>query len=517
LAKALLVDDEKYIRNGIRAIISRAQSIFTEIDECVNGIEALKKLSENTYDLVITDLLMPQIDGIELVARIDGMEYKPYTVVLSGYDDFKYAQKAIKYGVKAYLLKPVDRNELLNIVKKAQEEYYKKQRMDTGTASSRNWEFFSNQFKLMLLSENTTRDEEERLLHTCGMDLENQDYRVISLNSSEIYDCEDKLENNQALVSNIKNYLFETETFGYCFLDNRDNAVLVANAATGIDELLETVDNSFGTRCTAGVGRYFRDVSLMRRSYAESDYALKYKLLQPDSPIIYYSDIEEPDDSFVMPVRLVKNLAGMLDTERREDLGRMLGQLFDEKSVRKYHLQYGEKLAALLKAEIIGYLSEHIPHKLEFIKEQENSFKSIFEFYSINDFTRHMKKLVLNINEVLLQFKNICNTDKSIETAVRYVQDNFRSDLTMARVANHISLNYSYFSILFKEKTGMNFVDYLRMIRIEKAKELLQNSMYKIYEVAEMVGYSNTKHFTTTFRALTGISPKEYREKLYIN
>lgn len=133
MAKALLVDDEKYIRNGIRAIISRAGSIFTEIDECVNGIEALNRLSENRYDLVITDLIMPQIDGIELVSRIDGMEYKPYTVVLSGYDDFKYAQKAIKYGVKAYLLKPVDRNELLNIVKKAEEEYIKRQNTDVKT------------------------------------------------------------------------------------------------------------------------------------------------------------------------------------------------------------------------------------------------------------------------------------------------------------------------------------------------------------------------------------------------
>ncbi len=517
MAKALLVDDEKYIRNGIRAIISRTQSIFTEIDECANGIEALKKLSENTYDLVITDLLMPQIDGIELVARIDGMEYKPYTVVLSGYDDFKYAQKAIKYGVKAYLLKPVDRNELLNIVKKAQEEYYKKQQMDIAENNGKSRELISNQFKLMLLSENTTRDEEERLLRTSGMDMETQNYRVVSVNASETYNCEDKLENNQGLVSNIKNYLAETETFGYCFLDNKDNAVMIVDSTTDIENLLVTVERLFGTTCTAGVGSDFSSVSPMRRSYQESDYALKYKLLLPDSSVIYYSELEEPETGFVMPVRQVKNLAGMLDTERREELGRIINQIFDEKSLRRYYLQYAEKLAELLRTEIIGYLSEHIPHKMEYIKEQENSFKSIFEFYSINDYTRHIKKLVLNINEVLLQFKNICNTDKSIETAIRYVQDNFRNDLTMAQVANHISLNYSYFSILFKEKTGMNFVDYLRLIRIEKAKELLQNSMYKIYEVSEMVGYGNTKHFTTTFRALTGISPKEYREKLYIN
>lgn len=517
MAKALLVDDEKYIRNGIRTIISRADSIFTEIDECVNGIEALNKLSENRYDLVITDLIMPQIDGIELVSRIDGMEYKPYTVVLSGYDDFKYAQKAIKYGVKAYLLKPVDRNELLNIVKKAEEEYIKRQNNNITMNIGDKAGFFSNQFKLMLLSDNTTREEEEKLLKTCGMDFVNETYRVVAVNSCDVYEAGDKLENNVYLVANLKNCLNETSTFGFYFLDNKDNAVLILNSGTDIKNLLEAVDRTFGTRCTAGVGGTFKNVSEMRQSYNQSEYALKYKLLVPDSTVISYSGIAEPDSNFVMPVRLIKNLTGMLDTERKDELCKVINQIFDDNTVKKYHLEYLEKLSDCLKIEIIRYLSEHIPHKIEFIKEQEDSFKSTFEFYNINDFIRYIKKFVLGINEVLLQFKSVCSTDKTIEMAVKYVQDNYRNDLSMAEVANHISLNYSYFSMLFKEKTGMNFVDYLRMVRIEKAKELLQNSIYKIYEVSEMVGYNNTKHFTTTFRALTGISPKEFREKLYIN
>ncbi len=517
MAKALVVDDEKFIRNGIRAIIARSGSIFTEIDECVNGIEALQKLSENVYDLVITDLIMPQIDGIELVSRIDSMDYKPYTVVLSGYDDFKYAQKAIKYGVKAYLLKPVDRNELLNIVKKAEEEYIRKLNSNISTNNNEKSEFFSNQFKLMLLSDNTTKAEEEKLLATCGMDFTNESYRVITVNSCDVYEYEEKLENNMSLVANIKDFFKETETFGYCFLDNEDNAVLILNRETDIEKLLDSVAKMFSSKCTAGVGTVFQGVSEMRRSYSQSDYALKCKLFIPDSSVIYYSEIAEPENNFVIPVRLMKTLTGMLDTERKDELCKVINQIFDDKAIRKYNIGYLKKLSDSLKTEIIEYLSEYIPHKAEFIKEQEDGFKSIFGFCNINDYVRHVKKFVLNINDVLLQFKNVCNTDKTIEMAVKYVQENYRNDLTMAEVANHISLNYSYFSILFKEKIGMNFVDYLRMIRIEKAKELLQNSVYKIYEVSEMVGYNNTKHFTTTFRTLTGISPKEYREKLYIN
>jgi two-component system response regulator YesN len=460
---------------------------------------------------------MPQIDGIELVARIDGMDFKPYTVVLSGYDDFKYAQKAIKYGVKAYLLKPVDRNELLNIVKKAEEEYLKKQNSEASLHNMESSEFFSSQLKLMLLSDYSTRQEAEKLFHACNMDLTNNKYRVVSVNSCEVYAYEDKLENNMSLVHNIMQYLNNSGTYGLSFMDNKNNLVLILNVKTNVNELMDTINKMYGTRCTAGIGGAFQDVAEMRISYGQSDYALKYKLIASDKTVINYGDITEPDHNYVMPVRLIKNLAGMLDTERKDDLCKVINQIFEESNIRKYHLEYLEKLSTCVRTEIIGYLSEYIPHKIEFIKEQEEGFKSIFEFYNLSDYLRYLKKFVLNINEVLLRFKNNFNTDKTIEMALKYVQENYRNDLTMAEVANHISLNYSYFSILFKEKIGMNFVDYLRMIRIEKAKELLQNSIYKIYEVSEMVGYNNTKHFTTTFRALTGISPKEYREKLYIN
>ncbi len=517
LARALLVDDEKYIRNGIRAIISRIDSVFTEIDECVNGIEAIQKLSQFKYDLVITDLIMPQIDGIELVSRIDCMEYKPYTVVLSGYDDFKYAQKAINYGVKAYLLKPVNRNELLSIVKKAETEYYKKQRNGTKADESRNSEYFVNQLKLMLLSENTSKEEADRIFYDCGLDFANEEYQVAVLNSCETYSYEDKRENNTALVSNLKKIFSEDDIFGYCFMDSKDNVAAILNVKTDIAGLLESMDRMYGCKCTAGTGGAFKNAAGMNLSYSQSEYALKYKLLIPDKNMVSYGGIPEPDRNFVLPVRMVKNLTGMLDTERKEELCKIINQIFDYNVIYKYHLDYLEKLSEMLKNDIIEYLSEYIPHKIDFIKEQESGFRSIYEFADIHEFTRFVKKFILNINEVLLKFKNICNTDKTIEMAVKYVQENYRNDLTMAEVANHISLNYSYFSILFKEKTGMNFVDYLRMIRIEKAKELLQNSIYKIYEVSEMVGYNNTKHFTTTFRTLTGISPKEFRERLYIN
>ncbi|HEX2927344.1 MAG TPA: response regulator [Ruminiclostridium sp.] len=517
MARALLVDDEKNIRNGLRAIISRTDSVFTDIDESINGIDALQKLSYDKYDLVITDLIMPQVDGIELVAKIDSMAYKPYTVVLSGHDDFKYAQKAIAYGVKAYLLKPVNRNDVINIVKKAEAELAKK--LNTWDVSQEilKTELFENQLKLIVLSDNISSDEAERLLCAGKMNIIGGSFRISVLNSTHCYASGGKRENNKKLAAGVQKYLSQTKTPGCCFLDNNDNVIAILDKSMDLRSIIEFVNNSYGFRCTAGTGDFFGSANEMKLSYKQADFALKHIIFANNQDILDFSQTTLTDNKGVVPVRMVKSALSMLETERRDELCSAVRRIFDEGVREKHSLEYFEKLSHLVRDEIVRYLSEYLPHKPEYIEETEKAFKSLYRFESIKGYIDYVVDFIVKINDALLQFKSTRCSDKTIDMAVKYVQENYRKDLTMAEVANHTSLNYSYFSLLFKEKTGMNFVDYLRMIRIEKAKELLKNSIYKIYEISERVGYSNTKHFTTTFRALTGISPKEYREKLYIN
>ena len=517
MARVLLVDDEKNIRSGLRAIISRSGSIFSSIDECSNGAGALQLLSQQHYDLLVTDLLMPRMDGIELVAGIDGMKDKPYTVILSGHDDFRYAQKAIKYGVKAYLLKPVDRTELLDILKKAEAEILSGQNqadLQNGLKSSESYE---NQLNLLLLNENLTGDEIEKILVNCELDIKNRAYRIAVINFCEIYESKDKRENNTILNIYLKKCLSELCLKGYSFLDQKGNIVAVVDRNIDIKELLDPAEQMYGYRYTAGIGRQCMEPSGMRASYLQAEYALRHRVLNPSERVFHFNEDISPDSKYIVPVRLLKNLAGMLDTERKEDLTKLVYQIFDESNIGKYHLDYLEKLSYAFKGEIIRYLSEYVPHKLDFIQEQDKSFRRLYEFGDIREYIHYVCSYVLNINSILLKMRNTCNPYDEIDIAMKYVKENYSKDLTMAEVANRICLNYSYFSLLFKEKTGMNFIDYLKKVRMEKAQELLKKPDYKIYEISAMVGYNNTKYFATTFREFTGISPKEFRERIYIN
>ncbi len=517
MASVLLVDDEKNIRNGLHAIISRSGTTFTDIDECANGCRALEMLSQKQYDLLITDLLMPQMDGIELLSRINGSNAMPYTVILSAHDDFKYAQNAIKYGVKAYLLKPIDRNELKNILLKAQAELAEKQTGSDAIAPNPVTEFLENQLSLILFNENLTIEEIDKILNVCGLDIRNEEYVMAVVNFSESYDNACKRDENFTMNVYIKGLLSDLHVKGYSFLDTKGNIVVILHRDARLQDLSDTIEKMYGKRCTAGTaGVLSKDPSEIQSAYLKAEYALRYRILDPDKKIIHYSDISFEGSEPVLPVRLLKNLAGMLDTERKEDLSRLVHKIFDEGTLKANHLDYLDKVTTAFRDEIIHYLSEHIPHKTDYIRRQETEFKESYEFRDIQEYIIYVVNYVMHINEELLTIKSTFSAKNEIELALKYINEHYAKDLTMAEVANRISLNYSYFSLLFKGRTGINFVEYLKKVRIEKAMELIEKTDYKIYEIAAMVGYNNTKHFATSFREYSGISPKEYRERIYV-
>jgi two-component system response regulator YesN len=404
MARALLVDDEKNIRNGLRAIISRADSIFTDIDESINGIDALQKLSNTKYDLVITDLIMPQIDGIELVAKIDSMDYKPYTVVLSGHDDFKYAQKAIDYGVRAYLLKPVDRNEVINIVKKAEAELVKKKNILETSRDILKSELLTNRLKLIVLSDNISTDEAERLLFANKTDIASGSFRICLMNSSHCYKFDEKRENNKKLAEGIQKYLTQIKTSGYSFLDNNNNVVVLLDKSTDISNIIKVMNDTYSFRCTAGTGGLFSSASEMKLSYKQANYALKHIIFSDNLDILDFSQTTPATDKGVIPVRMVKNISGMLETERKDELCNSVRSIFEGAVSEKCEIEYFEKTANLLKDEIIQYLSEYLPHKADYIEDTEKSFESIYQFESIDSYINYMVNLIMNINNA----ENFC-------------------------------------------------------------------------------------------------------------
>ena len=269
MRQVLLVDDDSKSRMGIKVILLRSDTEYKEIKECDDGLEAERMLKSHRFDLVITDMKMPRVDGITFIKRAQRLKHKPKFLVLSGYEDFGYASESLKYGVKEYLLKPVGRIELVEAVKRIDKE----------------------------------------------------------------------LKNEERIQSQL--------------------------------EALKALEATSGNQAAA----------------------------------------------------------------------------------RIVNLQIPEA-----KQDTV----------------QEN--------------------------------------DK-IDTAIRYIHENYCKDIDLCMVSNHVSLNYNYFSNLFHTKTGMRFVEYTNQIRVQRAQELLCYTDGKISDIAQRVGFANPKHFTKVFRSTIGVSPLEYRQK----
>jgi two-component system, response regulator YesN len=504
--KILIVDDEKMIRLGIKAMIDREfLDVFTT-ETAFDGMDALEKIQNNKIDILITDIKMPRMDGITLIKQIQCMEIPiPATIILSGFDDFEYAKAAIKCRVKDYLLKPVKRHELYQDL----EDILNELKVNNQRAFQHLDEFRASQLNYMLLNPNL---DEGKIVDLCSnMQIEAylEGYYV-----GVVKNC--KKIDGEVLLGRIKDF-FKTEHRSdvICFLD-KDEHVVVITKDNMFVELNEFLGKQRYFSYSIGVSEKKQKLKALREGYVEAIYSLKYHFLFPANQLVFYEHVKGKPTNLTIPVDILKKVVNMIGTEREQEIKLHLLKVLDYDKIAKNNITYMEALSK----EINHIIFENTITK--FGKESSDvtclyeKIQDIYNFENFHEYYRDVEELLLRLHEYHKKLRQVYSEQKYMDKALRYIEENFSKDLNLAVVSNYISLNYSYFSHMFKEYTNQNFVDYLKIIRINHAKKLLAVSEYKVFEISEMVGYKNPKQFTRVFREIEGVSPTEYREqKMY--
>lgn len=514
MRKVLLVDDEKYITKGLRAIIERAATSFGEIYDTGNSLEALQLISRERFDLVVLDIRMPDMDGIALLKEAQKLSVKPKFIVLSGYDDFYYAADCIKYGAKAYLLKPVKREELIETLRQVELELSGEEELNSAKQKKDILlnRLRANELNFIFLKDSLSEAEIGEILRVLELDILNQEFQIGVLAKRGPYGP-DRKEHYEQLKMQMYEYFNRISRKVIVFSDLDGNLVFIANTGADYSGLLESLAKNHKDSYVIGLSSPNLSAQRIRTSYLQACKAIKYRILLPSAKIISYAAIQERNIAFKIPVENIKKILDITGTPKAEAVKEILGQLFVEEAICSYPIEYFEKIAGLINQHVIDAFAKYSPLKTRLLGDEFSYLEDIYYFKDIYDYLRCLNEYLKEVNQFLLDLKDKYRDKKEIEAAVEYIQANYAKDLSMTMVANHISLNYSYFSYLFKEQTGLSFVEYLKQLRIEKAKELLRNSDYKIYEVAQKVGYYNPKHFGRVFREIIGITPVEYRNK----
>ncbi len=481
----VLADDEKLIRAGLKKILLENIDIPLEIIEAKNGEEALKCCKEKKPEILITDIRMPVMDGVELMKNISVMEddVRPAIIVLSGYDEFTYAKAAIQSGAISYILKPVDKKELIGAV-------------NTAIMNCMNEEKVQNENKFRQIIEKGRLDDATGLPE---IKVEN------GLNCIVIYgkNSADVLEKVMAGRR-------------YYVLEQTKNSVLIVYPFDGrpveyAPELLNTY--------IVGISAPADDYSMLRSMRRQAITAAMQAFFVTDTGDIR-SDSKRGGLYFYENKNHVTDFE-QIDEEYEKMIGRCAIAKADETQTDVENLFKFFGKDAKINSEMLYYLYRKITSNMfnrypgftdsdMYLHIKSIMIENIFEYQRLSEWHGSVRDYAVYLADLLKQ-----NTKESpyITEALEFIKTHFKKNINMAMVANQVSVNYTWFSEKFKEHLGINFNEYLKRLRIEEAKKLLEKGCYKVYEVAERSGFSDVKYFMKIFREETGMSPSEWSAK----
>jgi len=518
----ILVDDEDEVRGRIASKISE-NTDFKIIGSAGNGYDAIELLEENEVDIVITDIQMPFINGIELT-RIIRRDYPRVKVVfITGYDEFNYAKEAISLRVNSYIMKPITSGEIdtfLNKLKQELDDEYK-QMQDVLLMQEKYNSLFpiiidSYLTSLMHLNQLKPSDIDKLVLY--GIDVDKYSKFITCL--VEI-DSEKDLtlqENEQLKISanEIFKKIFHEADFKHSLLV-AEGLVLIFSfkhvSKNKIDELLNELNHStveyLGISLKIGVSKLFNDFREFPESYRFAKRALECSCMYDFGNIVFYEEIYDSDlKQSLLNTDDYKVFSQALQYGNDEEIENLISDLKDRLS---------NSQQVFVKDYVIIDLASLLLNLAEEAKTSINEIVGLNLIEELRKFDNYLEMLDW-VKEILLKIKiqdnrrQLSHSENLTKKAMDYINQHYSDvNLTLEKLSSQINVSISHLSMLFKKNSGVTFSKYLINIRITKAKELLDTTNLKIVDISEKVGYKDVYYFSHSFKKVTGVSPREYR------
>lgn len=529
----LIVDDENLLCDGVKAKLERARVPgIANIRVAYGGLEGLRVAGEMRPDIVFTDIRMPELDGIELLKRL--RESLPGTrfVMLSGYGDYEYVREAFKYGAQDYLLKPASSAELAAQAQAAIaaiEEARREPRDDTRRETR------SDAFDREVLAARLVRlmhgaDEKDAAAggeqalaeQPPGGPFTRPGFALALLSlGGTPYDVQALGRIDAALREGIAEERPEADMRFLALHDVQGQPCVVWNYASSVsaDRLAGLLETAVARLAEAADGAPAPVAAIsgqggageLAKLYKQALQAMAYRILREPCRVLRFDALPASDahgraDDWFPGKKDIEELRHAAETLQLDRLGDWIDKWFDDALRDRVPLEPFKAMYDLLLTELHRRIDGRL---LLEESEQAHAFSS---FRSLGELRLYAKEHARRMKQIANERSNLDGTVISVAEAI--VREHYARDLQLAEVANRVSMNYSYFSKLFKERTGLTFTAYLIKVRMEEAHKLLKDPSARINEISEKVGYGNLYHFSRAFKNYYGVSPKEYRKTM---
>ena len=503
--RILIVEDELKIRNGMAKLIT-AHTDHTIVGEAKNGKEGLEMILRFHPELVITDIRMPQMDGLQMVEEVKNLGLGCHIIVLSGYSDFEYAQKALRFGVDDYLLKPLAPEDVIGMLDKIQARLDKEEKSKAETAEGL--------MRTLLLESHQPTEEEFQLLYKSGGFRKNGKFFLLAgylgntkacyVNS--LYDIFDKMSSNSeeirihyVLLENIQQMFCifqgewtETELYEklqrrlYLNLEKDEQPAWVFGKLNSLEELVSKAREFYELqRCGMYLG--------YRRVLTE-----EIGITVKPEPFEYPKQIETQ----------LRNAICQGSVEQIQNVAEEFVQILRRKKwePRQYRHTCGKMY------HFMENLMQDMDSAVYRAIQNMDIERQIANAVTLGEMEQSFIKAVQQIADACGKKDDIRNY--VILRAINYIKDHYQENISLEQLAAYLEITPEYLSTLFNKEMGVNFSTFLKQFRISHAKRLLRGTDKKIYEIAAAVGYHDPKYFNRVFKEETGISPGDYRQQI---
>jgi len=520
--KLLIVDDDEQIRSGIEQGIDWDALGIHQVITAANGIEAWQSIVKDQPEIVITDVRMPGMDGLELLAKIKAKHPHTKVIILSGYNEFEYLKKAIQLGAVDYEMKPIRARSLIALVHRLKEDIIRKR------VSEQEYNKYVESYKANFVEDLLSGEISDRLIILEGLEQyfsfdATGSLICISIQVDRIWNKPETIQREREILDYIQT-LFQASKlseFGSGLRPRSEQIVLLLSLETSsylyylqtVNELINRfkgwnreVQALYQTSFSAGISGAGH-ASRLAGMYKEANLALELKFYEGKSSFQIYDKSLFFQEGMIIGLQENSEFISMLSRGEFSSVAKLIEAEYEclkqhRKYSKKYVLSYSCNLLQFLVISIkniTAYTMEYIQSKIGLLEENA-------EFLFIDD----MKEMIMSVVEYIgQQFAR--SLSPVMIRAQEFIHQHYMCELSVDKVADYIGKTPNYFSHLFKREFGISFKEYVTRLRIEKAKELIIHSNDLIYEISEQVGFSDHSYFTQVFKKIEGYAPTELR------
>ena len=506
--KVLIAEDEKEKAKGIAYLVEKYSPECTPVLLAHDGQEGYEKALAEKPDIILTDIRMPVMDGLEMIRALREAEFPAEFIVLSGYAELSYAKRAIELGVRDFITKPVDEKELSKTLSKVCKEIAERRKTEDS---------------LSRLNDDM-RNYALRDFLTGGIDSQHKVGEYLAqrnvLDVYGQYSCilieweEGNPEIEEGLLSQNGRFLYGIK------MGNAQAAVIVGGKNLSLEEKKNLLRNYYASgedkrgEISVGIGSTYEDYTQLPKAYEEARVALNYRILKGSSTEILFEELYDMENrTDLLTEKETEQLKERIDRFDQDGFCIAVKGIF-QRVLSENNLSLSELQKLSLNIVLLGL--HNIPTAQlqlnEYFGKNLFTLKSIEKFKTIEQLENWIMNMVSSMNEVML--KDIVPKKKDvIVDAKEYIRKNYDQNITLNDISKQFYINPYYFSQLFKKKTGVTYQKYLTDYRVDRAKKLLAETELRIYEVCRLVGYSDVNHFNQVFERAEGMKPSEYRQQ----